>query len=104
MNLTFHAVSWTGDNLMYVEFTTNEYKVRWYPKWDDLRHILELAVITEGSKSRWYSQELDKYFALFLELRDNINFFRGTSCAEELQGVEFFPRAILQTAESGDSH
>ncbi|MBU1067363.1 hypothetical protein KKE60_06220 [Patescibacteria group bacterium] len=103
MNLKFQQVDWEKD-LMYVEFEADGQRFKWYPKWDDLRRILEAAVMREGVQNNWYSNELEKFLALFLELRDTVQFERGISCAEELQGVEFFPRATRQIAASGGSH
>ena len=55
MSLKFQQVTWDERHLMYVEFTADGQKMRWYPKWKEVDDILHCAWLTEGAynKSRW---------------------------------------------------
>lgn len=47
MSLKFQEVNWDDKDLMYVEFTADGQKMRWYPKWKDVDDILHCAWLTE---------------------------------------------------------
>jgi len=47
MSLKFQGVDWDKRDLMYVEFTTDGQKMRWYPKWKEVDDILHCAWLTE---------------------------------------------------------
>ena len=47
MNLKFQQVEWDDKDLMYVEFTANGQKIRWYPKWKEVDDILHCSWLTE---------------------------------------------------------
>lgn len=82
MSLKFQKVDWEND-LMYVEFEAYGEKMRWYPKWDDVRRLVQSAVITEGHPDNWQSPELDKFKNNFHEMTELIDFYRSiyaTSC------------------------
>jgi len=55
MSLKFQQVEWDDKDLMYVEFTANGQKMRWYPKWKEVDDILHCAWLTEQGyrDSRW---------------------------------------------------
>jgi len=63
MSLKFEDIGWTKKP---------ELLLRWYPKWQDLRRILQAAIIAEGNPNNWYSSELDQFIAEFDELEELI--------------------------------
>lgn len=81
MNLKFQEVQWGDRDLMYVEFIADREKMRWYPKWDDVRRLVQSAVITEGHPDNWQSPELDKFKNRFNDLIELIDYYRGIYAA-----------------------
>jgi len=78
MNLKFEEIGWTKDpELIYVVFRSNEQKLKWYPKWDELRQLIQSAIIAEGCPNNWQSPELDKFKAQFQEMTQLIDFERS---------------------------
>ncbi|GAI06867.1 unnamed protein product [marine sediment metagenome] len=81
MNLKFQEVNWDNNGLMYVAFNNNGETLRWYPKWDDVRRLVQSAVITEGYPDYWQSPELDKFKNTFHDLIELIDFYRSIHAA-----------------------
>jgi hypothetical protein len=78
MNLKFEEVCWTKDSeLIYVLFRVDGQHMEWYPRWDDLRQLIQAAIIAEGHPNNWQSPELDKFKATFGEMTELIDVSRS---------------------------
>ena len=77
-NLKFEDIGWTKDpELIYVVFESDGQKLKWYPKWDDLRRLIQSAIIAEGHPNNWQSPQLDKFKTTFREMTELIDVSRS---------------------------
>ncbi len=80
--MKFIGIDWDKD-LFFVAFRDGDTVQRWYPKWEDLRHIILGAIETEShiakERPRDWQQgpELDKFKTHFQEMIDMIDFSRS---------------------------
>jgi hypothetical protein len=72
----------TNREFLYVLFEQDGQFLKWYPKWEDVRDLIQASIITEGNGYDWHSPELEKFVALFKEWEESIEFFRA--CNEKV--------------------